>query len=369
MQAHNLSDIEGSCDVYSPLAFEEQQPFPGICRGSGVRQIDRERWLRERKLGLGGSEVAALFGLHPYKSALEVYVDKTGELAANDAGEVALWGQLFEEPILREYARRSGREILYSNELLMRLDRPWHRCTPDAIQLTRPPAGCSGPGIAECKMTGFGNWDEEIPPHVLVQVQHELWVTGAEWGTLVWLPVPERKLRHLDMMPNRPFQELLAATVDAFWTRVVTRSPPDADGSDSARRALFSLEPELVDECVEFDDQAGDIADELDAINRAVKELEARKDLIGNRVMQALGPYKVGLLPDGRYWNSWRCEPRQEVCRGCGGVHRTVDGFRASRLMAPRKKPHGIARETRSLSVASSSETQRLLASLAEVQR
>jgi putative phage-type endonuclease len=365
LQANIATHVYGPGPCYA--APEDAAPFANVCRSTNIRQTDRARWLEQRKLGLGGSEVAALFGLHPYKSALEVYADKVDAMPANDtSSEVALWGQLFEEPILREYARRSGRELVFSNELLIRLDRPWHRCTPDAIQLTLPPAGCEGPGIGECKMTGFGDWNEEIPPHVLVQVQHELWVTGAEWGTLIWLPVPERKLEWRDMLPNREFAALLAETCDAFWTRVLERSPPDADGSESAKRALFHLEPDLADECVEFDD-AVLVADELAGISETIKALEARKDFIGNRVLQSLGPYKVGLLPDGRYWNSWRCEPRQETCAGCGQVHRDVGGFRASRLMAPRKKPHGVPRETRSLSVAPSRETAQLLASLRAV--
>ena len=362
MQAEIIStEIEGECHPYSPFSFDQREPFPAVCRASGVRQVDRERWLAERRMGLGGSEVAALFGLHPYKSALEVYADKIGRGPDNDAGEVALWGQIFEEPILTEYARRSGREILHSNELLIRHDRPWHRCTPDAIQLTRPPPGCNGPGIGECKMTGFGDWDEEIPPHVLVQVQHELWVTGAEWGTLVWLPVPERKLRWRDILPHREFQSVLAEKCDEFWLRVIEQRPPDADGTSSARRALYSLEPDLLEECAEFDDDALLVADELDAINRHMKALEKRKELINSRVLQTLGPHKVGLLPDGRYFNSWRCEPRQEACTGCGRVHRNVDGFRACRLMAPRKRPHGVAREQLSLSIAASDEIAALL--------
>ena len=41
---------------------------------------DREAWLAERRTGIGGSEVAALFGEHPYVSRLELYRRKVGEL-------------------------------------------------------------------------------------------------------------------------------------------------------------------------------------------------------------------------------------------------------------------------------------------------
>lgn len=359
MQASVLDHPHGYAEP-STVFDDTWEPF-SACIASGIVQADRERWLRARQLGLGGSEVAALFGLHPYKSALEVYADKIEAAPANDTtSEVALWGQLFEAPILAEYARRSGRHIVLSNQLFIRKDRPWHRCTPDAIQLSLPPAGAEGPGIGECKMTGYGDWNEEMPAHVQVQVQHEMWVTEAQWGTLIWLPVPERKLQHRDYFPHAEFQALLAETVDAFWTRVVERRPPDADGSESSKRALYRLDPSLMDECVELGDGALEVADELERINLSLKQLEARKELIGQRVIQTLGPYKIGLLEDGRYWTSWTTEPRQESCV-CGRVHRTVAGFRASRLLPPRKKPHGVAREFRSLSLAPEGELEQLL--------
>jgi putative phage-type endonuclease len=349
-------------------ALDPASPFP-LCTATGIRQSDRLRWLAARRQGLGGSEVAALLGLHPYLSALEVYADKIGELPAERATpEVALWGQIFEEPIWREYARRTGRGVRGSNELLRSIAKPWHLVTPDAMQ--RVAANDTGanygasdteadpvpdsPGTVEVKTTGYGNWEEEIPAHVLVQVQHGLAVTGAAWATLVWLPFPERKLQWRDYRPHPEFHALLAEKVDEFWTRVLMRRPPDADGSESARRALFALEPELVDESVAFDD-AEPIADELEQIHREVKLMEARKDLIGNRVLQALGPYKCGLLEDGRYWNSWRVE---------GDEMRK--GYRASRLMAPRKKPHAMPRERRQIVLESDPELAALLAASIE---
>jgi putative phage-type endonuclease len=349
-----------------PVTLASSSPFDDFCQSTGVTQDDRERWLVARRSGLGGSEVAAILGIHPYRSALEVYADKCGLLPPEgETSEVARWGTIFEGPIVDEFARRTGREVVRSNELLRSRLRPWQTVTPDAIQYSGVPKGCSGPGLAEVKTTGYGDWEEQVPAHVLVQVQHGLAVTGAEWQTLIWLPFPERKLAWRDLLPHAEFQALLLERVDAFWTRVLDRRPPDADGSDSARRALFALDPELVEECVELED-ADAIADELEEISAQQTRLEARKALISNRVLQALGECKVGLLEDGRYWNSWRVDPREETCPHCAGVTRTVNGFRASRLMKPRKKPHGRAIETRRLDMAVDGELAKLIAASVE---
>lgn len=352
--------------AFDPVAAQAaaigRHAFDDHCEQVGVNSNAREQWLAARRQGLGGSEVAAILNMNPYKSALELYAEKVGAMPANDTeNEVALWGNVFELPILREYARRSKRHVVPCGELLRRRDRPWHQVTPDGVQLTGAPEWADGPGIAEVKLTAF-DWRDEVAPYVSVQLQHQLSVTGAAWNTLVVLPVPERRLWWLDVAPHREFQALLAEKVDAFWTRVLERRPPDADGSASARRALFALEPDLVDECVALDESAEAIADELDEINRTLKALEDRKSLIANRVLQTLGEYKVALLPDtGRYFNSWRTEASESACPNCSTVHTTRKGFRACRLMPPRKKPHAMPREQRVLELHPDREVADLL--------
>lgn len=322
--------------------------FPS-CDATGILSRDRARWLAARRNGVGGSEVAAILGAHPYKSALEVYADKVGAPVPETTSEPARWGQLFEGPILAEFAERVGREVEPSNELYRRRERPWHLCTPDGVQ-PEAPRPFEGPGAAEVKTTGYGNWSEEIPAHVLIQVQHQMAVLECGWSSLVWLPFPERRLAWREFGRHEEFLALLVERVDDFWTRVLTRKPPDADGSESSRRALYALAPELVDEVVAFDG-AEAIADELESINQRLKALEARKDLIADRVMQTLDRYKVGLLEDGRYWTSWTVGERHEHCPHCNAVTTTVGGFRACRLLQPRKRPHALPRERRELSL------------------
>ena len=47
--------------------------------------MERTEWLKRRRAGIGGSDVAAILGISPWKTALDVYHDKTG--AAKDEPE------------------------------------------------------------------------------------------------------------------------------------------------------------------------------------------------------------------------------------------------------------------------------------------
>ena len=51
-----------------------------------TRTLDRDQWLEVRKGGIGSSDAAAAVGLNPYKSQLELWLEKTGRSAANDDG-------------------------------------------------------------------------------------------------------------------------------------------------------------------------------------------------------------------------------------------------------------------------------------------
>ena len=43
-----------------------------------TKELPREDWLEVRKQGIGSSDAAAAVGLNPYKSQLELWLEKTG---------------------------------------------------------------------------------------------------------------------------------------------------------------------------------------------------------------------------------------------------------------------------------------------------
>ena len=52
--------------------------------------MSHEEWLRHRKNGIGGSDAGAICGLNPFKSAVEVYLDKTSKTVAETADNEAV---------------------------------------------------------------------------------------------------------------------------------------------------------------------------------------------------------------------------------------------------------------------------------------
>ena len=55
--------------------------------------MDKLQWLKERQKGIGGSDVGAIMGVNKWKSAFEVYIDKTEEITeVSESGEACLLG-------------------------------------------------------------------------------------------------------------------------------------------------------------------------------------------------------------------------------------------------------------------------------------
>lgn len=51
-----------------------------------TKKLDRGQWLEVRQGGIGSSDAAAAVGLSPYKSQLELWLEKTGWAAESEVG-------------------------------------------------------------------------------------------------------------------------------------------------------------------------------------------------------------------------------------------------------------------------------------------
>lgn len=284
--------------------------FSETCEHTGVTVEDRDGWLKARKGGIGGSDVAAVLGLSPYKSALELYADKLSVLpASSEEAEYLQWGRLFEPVILAEYARRTGRAVFAGGEILRSRAHPFLLVTLDGVQIDDRHAWGAGPGTVEVKTAlqltttpGDRSYEKEIPVAVQLQKQHELLVTGANWGTVVWLPFPERRLQWRDCPIHQGSRDAIIEACAEFWHMVEHRSPPPPDGTKSSKRALEALFPGCEEASVLLKD-GGTHADLHEHLSDQIKRLTALKDQLTNRVLATMRTSKYLLTGDGRYWS------------------------------------------------------------------
>lgn len=76
--------------------------------------LTREEWLGWRRHGIGGSDLAAIIGISPFRTARDIYYDKLGIAAVeeDESNWVALeMGHLLEDLVAKIFERKTGLKI------------------------------------------------------------------------------------------------------------------------------------------------------------------------------------------------------------------------------------------------------------------
>lgn len=262
----------------------------------GTKQLPREDWLAVRKQGVGSSDAAAAVGLNPYKSQLELWLEKTGrdtsplKIDPNDEESPAYWGNILEPIVATHYTKRSGHRVRRINSVLQHPDPklPWMLANID-----REVIGAEDVQILECKTAGIDGarlWKEGVPEYVQLQVMHQLAVTGKQAADVAVLLGGQ----HLEIHRIERDESMIARLIDLerlFWDYVVSDTPPPADGTDSAEAALRCLYPEDNGQTLDFS-QHPELATtyrELKSVRQSIAQQETREAQLKQVLQQAMG--------------------------------------------------------------------------------
>jgi len=271
---------------------------------------DRATWLQARQLGIGASEVPAVLGVDPRRGPLAVYAAKLG-LATDEETPWMRRGRRLEPVIAEEYAEVTGRLVrnLGAFHIRRHADLSFLTATLDREVVTAPDQ--AGPGPLECKALWSGKsseFDAEAPVHFQVQLQAQMAVTGASWGSLAAL-IGGLQFWWADLPRNDAFIAAMLPVLEAFWKCVQDRTPPAADGTEGTREALHALYPRDSGETIALPAEALQTAEEIAGLKADIKVLEAAKAAAEAQVKAALGSATWGVLVDGSRWQ-WKVEPR-----------------------------------------------------------
>lgn len=269
----------------------------------------RVPWLRERRRGIGASDAPAVVGLSPWSSPLSLWVDKTrmpDYEHADDMSEPMRWGHVLESAVAHEHARRLGLRLAASPGILAHPRLPWMRATPDFIVVDRARQPVELMEVKTASAFRSEEWADDAPPdHVVIQVLHQLAVTGDRRCHVAAL-VGGNQPRHWVIERDEPAIAMLIDREREFWDRVQRRIPPDPIGHDADADALAELYPGDPDTSTVLDEQL--LAAAYEAAVHAAQASEheqAARDLI-DRVKAGLGDATEGLRPDGTTAVTWR---------------------------------------------------------------
>ena len=263
-----------------------------------------------RRTGVSASEIAAVAGLNPFASPIDVWLQKpTPEreaiLPEEDPFGPSDVGNILEPAVLELYVKRTGNQAARCAETLRHPELPWVLATPDAfVDPTHlVEIKCVGPRMAS-------DWDEGPPTYVYCQALWQMLVTGADVVDVAALLGPTEYPR---IWPIARDQDLINDLVDIgrrFWfEHVLTNIPPpplpDEDRGEYLAKRFRQLRGDYLepkDEALEriatLHRQEREAAKSLEAVECELKRL--RCDL-----KELIGEHAGVRLPDGSRYD-WK---------------------------------------------------------------
>ena len=200
-----------------------------------------------RSTGIGASETAAIMGLDPYRSAIDIYLRKLGLVEEEDSHHTKRGNYL--EPALRAWASDViGKEFEPCDATFAKPSHPLVKATPDGISWPSK-------AVLEIKSPGPRTWREwgegdDAPDRYVVQVAQQMLVTGCREGYLVAFLGDDLRVYRFER--DDELEDEIVKTVERFWREYVeTQIPPSPDGSASYREYLerkfpHSVRPQLI---------------------------------------------------------------------------------------------------------------------------
>lgn len=213
-----------------------------------IAQINTQRakWLAARRKGLGGSDVAAMLGLSKYKTPYQLWLDKTGRDTDDETSEPAYWGNVLEDIVAKEFAKRNNVKIQRVNDLIKHptlefafanIDRAIvNPAISGTVRIKN--GGLTTDQILECKTASgwleklWGDDVESIPDYYLTQCQWYLGNTQAEVCHLAVL-IGGQKFKQYSIKRDDELISILHDEASSFWhDHVLADLPPDPTTMD-----------------------------------------------------------------------------------------------------------------------------------------
>lgn len=253
--------------------------------------------LRRRRKGLTATDAAPIFGLDPYRSALDVYVDKI-EGTDVEMTQPMEWGLRLEGALERWWRDATGGTTIKpglrraphvrSFPMLASLDRIAY-VDDEVIDLELKTARDAEGYVPEADQLDVPP-EKRIPRQHYIQVQHQLEVTElprAEVAVLVRGADPRR----YQIPRDRDFAADLVSEEDRFWhEHVLTRIPPAA-GPDDAHH-LTRRFPVATDEEKVATAELILVLDQLVELDRRLKLYGREREQLANQVREYIGTAK-----------------------------------------------------------------------------
>jgi len=255
--------------------------------------------LEARKAGIGGSDVAVILGLSPWKSQTELYLEKRGEIEPADLSdnELVHFGNVLEGVVADEYARRNNVKVERRNQMLKSKEYPFMLANIDR-KVVGARKGLECKTAAQFSLTNWGEQgSDDVPDYYRVQCEHYMIVSQyPEWDLAVLIGGNNYRDYHIEQ--DKELSEMIVENCAKFWEKVEKGIPPQFDWDHPGTIDLVKrMHPGTNGETIQLPDELVHWAEVKQEAERIVKEYGTVVDVCKARILAAMGDSACGTLP------------------------------------------------------------------------
>lgn len=251
--------------------------------------MENKEFLENRLNGIGGSDAAAILGISPFKSRLQLWHEKVNKVIYTNSKSNLIFeiGHALEPIIANEYSKMTGRKLevreskSHSNYpfIIGNIDR-------EIIKSEK-----NSKGILEIKTKGaWINWEETIPPYYIAQIQHYMAIYEYNWSSFAVLDLGAREITVTDIERDDTLINTIIEEEKKFWDLVQTKTPPTTEPTTTCNSFLKEIyktsEPITID--ISDNTVATEYARNLKYIKEQYKSLDKSELIYKNYFMDLL---------------------------------------------------------------------------------
>lgn len=272
-------------------------------------------WLALRREDLTSTDIAALFGLSPYKTAFELWHEKkAGERVEFVENERMKWGRRMEATVaagiaedhwwtiraMKEYMRLQGLRIGSSFDFRIISVSP-------EILLPNAEDDTDDDAILEIKCVDFLQFREgwtidegfiEAPAHIELQAQHQMLVSGLK-RAYIGVMVGGNDIRVIERAADPQVHAGILAAAAAFWKSIDENNPPPPAMPDDAEAVIrmhqFAEPGKLL--VAQDDSELLSLVREYQAFKAQARDAEEQAQVRKADILMRIGDHEKVLLP------------------------------------------------------------------------
>jgi putative phage-type endonuclease len=263
-----------------------------------------DNFLKSRQKGIGGSDVAGIFGLSQWNSPLSIYYSKVDPIPDNqEETDPQYFGKALEPVIATRFVEVTGKKVARVNKLILSKEHPFIIANIDR----RVVGERAGLEIKTASQFKAAEWNDQAPIAYILQCMHYMYVTGYEYWYIAVL-IGGNKFVHFKIERD---ESLIQAVVDRevdFWNNnVIKRIPPDPTAID--RGIIDNLYPYAKDleNAIYLGEKANGLVSEIQEKKALIKQLKSEIEERENLVKSDIGESAMALTDN--YKITWKNQP------------------------------------------------------------